>query len=295
MNSASALHQIGLHLRLQENLSQTIEQADKLQLPVFQFFLSKAENKKSIYINPTPHEKHLLEVVKARHNAQVFIHASYWINPASFREEAYAISKNLMKKEIALANALGIEEIVLHPGTANGLPPETPSSEVRARGIQRLVDFLNEVLAESSTKILLENTAHGRNAIGSDLADFKKIKNMLNQPEKVFFCLDTGHAFAYGYDVANTDHFLEEVREFMGFENLKLIHLNDIEGLRGSKQDKHTFPGEGQIGLAPLIKITSYEPFQSIPYIIELPQASIESSRSAILSVKPHSQYFQYE
>ncbi len=282
---------IGVHLRLNETLMQVLQQADTLALPAFQFFVAKAIEKKTSYISPTLEEKAFLRELVAKHQTIPIIHASYWINAASGRDQAYAASKGLLKKELTMAKALGVPFLVLHPGTANGFAPDLAPAAVRQLGIERLAALLNETLKnQSDITILLENTAHGRNAIGSDLKDFRLIKELLEYPEKVYFCLDTAHAHAYGYDLANFDTFLETLESLIGIDNIKLIHLNDIEGDRGSKQDKHTLPGEGQLGLPLLQKIAHLQAFSHIPKIIELPGSSYEIIQNVVTSFLPTKQ-----
>lgn len=270
---------LGAHLRLRESFTQILTDADDLAFPVFQFFLATNIKKKTTYIQPTLEEKTLLRHIATKHKALVVAHTSYWINAASWRDEAYLISKNIMKKEINLAIDLEIPYLVLHPGTANGLDPSFAPEQVRQLGIERLASFLNEVLTGQPITILLENTAHGRNAIGSDLKDFHRVKALLNRPEQVHFCLDTAHAFAYGYDVTNFANFIVTLKEDVGLSNIHLIHLNDVEGACGNKQDRHTLPGEGQLGLDLIQKIALFDDFFHIPKIMELPSSSVEIIR----------------
>lgn len=282
MNLVEKYPKIGAHIRLNQDLGSVLRDVIALKLPVFQFFVARTVDKKTVYITPTAQEKELLHTLVTQHKIMPIIHASYWINPASFRDDAYVISKSLLKKEIRLAQELEVPMIVLHPGTANGLAPDLDPALVRHQGIERLASFLNEVLAKNKITILLENTAHGRNAIGSDLQDFHKVKALLDEPEKVQFCLDTAHAFAYGYDVADFDSFFTLFKESVGTESLCLIHLNDVEGSRGNKQDKHTLPGEGQLGLPLMKKFAYFEEFLTIPKIIELPASPFKTIQHVI-------------
>lgn len=286
MNLPSYPPKIGVHLRLQHDLLQVLTEAEGLHLPVFQFFAAKTINKKTYYITPTPEEKTLLREIVAKRNATIFMHACYWINAASWRDDAYTVSKNLLKKEVTIAQELEVPFIVLHPGTANGLDPETAPEKVRQLGIERLAAFLNEIVNNQPITILLENTAHGKNAIGSDLFDFHRVKALLDQPEKVHFCLDTAHAFAYGYDVTNFEEFYALFNKAIGRNNLKLIHLNDVEGSQGNKQDKHTLPGEGQLGMELLKKIVHFEDFLDIPKIVELPPSPKEIIQSVLTTLQ---------
>ena len=278
---------IGAHLRINDSFMNVLKQTDELGLDVVQFFVSKAIEKKTNYLSPSSAEKEFLQQIMSKNNTQVFIHASYWINAASGRDLAYNASKSLLRKEISIAKALGVKHIVLHPGTANGFSPDLPLEEIKKLGIQRIAALLNEVLKnETTVTILLENTAHGRNAIGSDLEDFAQIRKLLEDPEKVFFCLDTAHAHAYGYDVSNLESFFKIVENLLGIDLIKLIHLNDIDGEQGAKQDKHTLPGEGKLGLDLLHKIAHFSALSHIPKVIELPTSSSEIIQSALISLR---------
>ncbi len=81
--------------------------------------------------------------------------------------------------------------MILHPGAATG-------SKQKQSGIAALAYALNRIFKiDSNIKIVLENTAHGGISIGGDLADFKSLIEQLEQPEKLYFCLDTAHAYSY--------------------------------------------------------------------------------------------------
>jgi deoxyribonuclease-4 len=189
------------------------------------------------------------------------------------------ISRALLKKEIALANKLEINYIVTHAGSAKGHEKE--------EGIKALAKILNGVLkSESAVKILIENTAHGNRAICSDLCDFIELKKLIKSPEKIGFCLDTAHAFSYGYDIAKTDDFVTLLDQTMGIENIKLIHLNDSAEPHGSKLDKHEVPGKGLIGKKTLQKLINHDKLKDIPIIIEPPQVEIKEIEKIINQIK---------
>src|SRR5215831_20665932 len=99
--------------------------------------------------------------------------------------------------------------------------------------------------------ILLENTAGQKNSVGSN---FKQLASILFQlkPQKRFgICFDTCHAFAAGYDMSTesgTASTFEKLNESIGFEHLKIFHLNDSKGELGCNIDRHEHIGLGQIG-----------------------------------------------
>ena len=79
---------------------------------------------------------------------------------------------------------------------------------------------------------------------------------------------------------------MQMLESTLGLENIKLIHLNDIEGQRGCKQDKHTIPGQGSIDLAILQRIAYNQAFSAIPKIIELPPAPPETILAVLSQFK---------
>ena len=147
--------------------------------------------------------------------------------------------------------------------------------------------MLNKILKkEDPITLLLENTTHENKTIGSNLNDFKLLKPLLTQPQKIGFCIDTCHAFAYGYDLEKTDSFVETLDQTMGLKNIKLIHLNDSAKPQGSKIDKHAVPGKGLIGKKILQKIINHKKLKHIPIIIEPPVISNQKIQEMLNNIK---------
>ncbi|RLI10328.1 endonuclease, partial [Candidatus Bathyarchaeota archaeon] len=64
-------------------------------------------------------------------------------------------------------------------------------------------------------------------------------------------CLDTCHGFAAGYELRTPEGLKETLTAFdaaVGFERLRLIHLNDSVGGLASGIDHHEHIGLGEIG-----------------------------------------------
>jgi len=72
------------------------------------------------------------------------IHAAYYINLASQKPQTVELSKNEIRKSFKLAETLGVERIIFHPGGGYGTDREA--------GIQRIIDILNELEKELNTK-----------------------------------------------------------------------------------------------------------------------------------------------
>lgn len=266
-------HSIGLHLRIKENLTTLITEALEFGLPTFQFFLNG--QKTSRYLTITQADLTTFLRLKNQLSQPLFIHSSYWINPAAGNKVSFDASKKLLSKEIRLAKKLEIPYIVLHAGSAKDYPENLDDPDNKTRGIQTLVKMLNSVLKqENDVKILFENAAHGNKTIGSDLHDFVLLKNELNAPEKINFCIDTAHAFSYGYDLEKTNDFVDLLDQTMGLNNIKLIHFNDSKENKGSKRDIHSLPGHGKIGKNILHNFINHPHLKHLPKIIECPAMS---------------------
>lgn len=260
------MRDVGLHLRLDTSLVSVAQQAIDLSLPFFQSFIIRRAGKKFIW--PTAQEELLFRALCKRHFTTLFAHGSFWINLSHTQyDNAYALSR-----ELACARRLGFTHVVVHAGCAAG-------SNNRMVGIDALVRTINTVMKyERDLVLVLENTAHANLSIGSDISDFARVRQKLLQPEKVRFCIDTAHAYAYGYlleSIVELDAFVTFIDEMLDINNVALIHLNDTEDLHGSCMDRHTLLGSGKIGIPTLKQFINHERLKHIPIILEPPIAPL--------------------
>lgn len=268
------MRKIGLHIRLQTTLLDSALRAQELGIPIFQcFFIHQITNQ---FIQPS--EQEIQEFLKLRSGfEQLYLHGSYWINLASFTS-----GNKILLREIELAKKLEFTHIILHPGSAKKVKD-------KREGIGVIAKNLNKILkTESTIKIVLENTAHAGLSIGGDLHDFKLLRERLDHPEKVFFCLDTAHAHSYGYDIGNEamqEQFIDLVEQTIGIERVALIHLNDTGQQKGSRIDKHEIVGEGQLARA-LPLFLKQPRMSNVPVIMELPVLEIDKEREVLAMVQ---------
>ena len=179
----------------------------------------------------------------------VFIHSSYLINMASRNVLLRRKSIELLVIEMNRADVVGADYVVLHTGSAAG------EDESAAR--KRAIAALNEVLLSGKWKagLLLENTAGERGDISSQVEDLAEIMNGVKGPLISGICFDTCHAYAAGYNIGEEGGIRplsEEMKKHVGFDKIKLIHLNDSKGAAGSGRDRHEHIGYGKIGLKAL-------------------------------------------
>lgn len=246
----------GIHLRIDDCYSKLLHQTIKLNATACQFFFVPQNAKKQLKV--TPQDKK--DFLENKGNIAVFGHCTYLINPATSNKENKKISIATLKKEIQIAKTLGIKNLVLHGGSAKGY-------EDREDGIKTLADALDHVHDDEIT-FLVENTTHGGMSICSDLEDFVLLRTLA---PNVKFCFDTAHAFAYGYNLEESEALVELLDQTMGTQNIKLLHLNDSAQICGSKIDQHEVPGMGLIGKETLLRLANHKKLQHTAIIVEPP------------------------
>lgn len=253
---------IGLHVRITDSLLELVNRARRLQISIFQLFLMDQSTRKIFTF--TQAEIAQFRELRELYFGRLYLHGSYLINLAGVHYNGIQI----LYKEISLAKKLGFTDVVLHPGSAHG-------AKEKGVGIDMVAKVLNRVMRnEKNLTFILENTAHGNMSIGSDITDFYYIRQKIDFPEQIRFCIDTSHAHVYGYDIVDPikrESFITLLDECMGIQNISLIHLNDTDQARGSRIDKHDPIGKGIVGIDVLKKFITDSRFIHIPLIMELP------------------------
>lgn len=200
-------------------------------------------------------------------------HDSYLINLASPNPETAEKSVAAFAAEVRRCGALGVEYLVAHPGSHLGEGVEA--------GLARFAANLDQALGQaeaeaSSLMVLLENTAGQGTNLGARFEELATIIARTAYPERLGVCYDTCHAFAAGYDLRTPKAYAATLAEFdrlIGLERLKFFHLNDaIKGL-GSRIDRHTHIGQGEIGLAGFRNLVNDPRFAAHPMVLETPKS----------------------
>lgn len=269
------MREIGLHLRLQDSLLELAQRAIALELKFFQcFFMYQV---KATMLKMTPQEIKEFIQIRKEYFGNLYVHGSYWINLAGIEHNGF----ESFKRELQLAKRLEFTHMVLHPGSANG------AKEIM-EGIDALARVLNDVIKkEESITFVLENTAHGNMSVGSDIQNFNTLLTKLDKPERVAFCIDTAHAYAYGYDIVDDlDGFVELLDKTIGISSIQLIHLNDTNEKIGSRIDRHTMIGKGIIGLKALKRFVLHPRLAHIQLLVEPPVLEIDEERALLTMIK---------
>jgi deoxyribonuclease-4 len=189
------------------------------------------------------------------------IHASYLVNLAA-EGELGEKSVFSLADDLAKAQALGIEYVVVHPGSG-------PAEKARAAALKAL-ELAG--ISKAGPRLLLENTAGGGEKLGARL---RTLAEMI-EGTRLGVCFDTCHAFAAGYRLEEA---LEELEQSIGLERVPVIHLNDSVGERGSQIDYHANLMEGQIGLE--LQGFALDPrLRDKVFIMETPRGSREDAHN---------------
>ena len=206
----------------------------------------------------------------------VVAHGSYLLNLAG-SPEVRGKSIRAIREDLDRCNRLGIEYLVIHPG----------SNRQAEDGIRVIADGLNEIAASEDShwgrmacRLLLETTAGAGNSIGGRFEQLAAILSLLHRPERFGVCLDACHAFAAGYDIRTPQAYAKTMAlldRTVGLPCLRAIHLSDCRGGLGGHLDRHEHIGKGRIGRMGFANFVNDPRLDRVPMILETPKG--EDSR----------------
>lgn len=207
-----------------------------------------------------------LEHMKANGMSDIVVHAPYIINIANTTKPAtFELGVEFLQKEIERTAALGVNQIVLHPGAHVGAGEE--------KGIAKIIEGLNEVLSQDyPVRIALETMAGKGTEIGRNFDEIAKIIDGVTHNERLSVCFDTCHIHDAGYDIVNDfEGVLKKFNDIVGKDRISVIHVNDSKNECGAAKDRHENIGFGHIGFEPLKYIVHHPDYAHIPKILETP------------------------
>lgn len=216
-----------------------------------------------------------------RHGIRAVVaHGIYLVNLGSRDETLWAKSIATVVDEIERCAALGIDRLVLHPGSAGEASPR--------EGLARILAALRKIIArtpDAPVRLLLENTAGTGANLGHDFAHLAWLIEHHPQPARFGVCLDTAHALAAGYPLhepGGVTRTLDELDTLVGLDRLGCLHLNDSLAAHGGRRDRHARIGQGELGEASFAELLADKRLHGVPKILEVPggdQAFIDDLR----------------
>ena len=256
---------IGSHVSFKSNdqLVGSVKEALNYLSTTFMFYTGAPQNTMRVPINKEL-TKEAIELMSKNgiDINNVVVHAPYIINLANPKN--YDFNVNFLKQEIKRVEEIGVNKIVLHPGSHVGLGTD--------EGIKNIINALNDSLSECDNIVICLETMAGKGSeIGVNFNELKTIIDGVKLKDKIGICMDTCHLNDAGYDISNFDKILDEFDSIIGLSYLKVIHINDSKNPIGSHKDRHENIGKGTIGFDNLINVIYNKRIESIPKILETP------------------------
>jgi len=199
---------------------------------------------------------------------EIVSHDSYLINLCAPDEAKREQSIDGMKNEINRCAKYGIRYVVSHMGSHVGQGAET--------GLKMVAESAKRVLDETpdTVTICMETTAGQGSALMAKFEELANILEALKGNQRLGICLDTCHIFVAGYDIRTLETFTRTFADFeriIGFDRLKVVHCNDSKKGLGSRVDRHSNIGQGELGLEPFRLMVNDPRFDRIPILLETP------------------------
>jgi len=229
------------------------DRASSLGCNTFQMFVGNPRGWKKKLISPEDVKEFKKGVIKYKLHP-IIVHSSYLPRINSVNKDLRERSIASLITEIERAETLSAHYFIIH------FTPKQEEIELFKGGLGQL--------HSKYTEILLENTAS---------SEFKVMGEVLKHLPSIGLCLDTAHSFESGYNLRDKNairDMFSEIRDFIGIERLKCIHLNDSKTKLGSKVDRHWHIGKGYIGEKGFINLLSSPGILSLPGIMETPITS---------------------
>ena len=247
-------------------LPNAIARAQLHECEALQIFTKNASQWRA---RPLPDEEVAAFRLAARNSgiAPIVAHASYLINVATANPALRAQSIAALGEEMDRAEALGLLGVVLHPGARLATAEHV--------AVELVVTALAQVLSErpkGKAMILLEHTAGQGSAMGATFEQIAAMLNGVRSKKRLGVCLDTCHLLAAGYDLCSEDGYaatFERFEALIGFDRLKVFHVNDSKKPCRSRVDRHEHIGQGCIGLEPFRRLVNDPRFDHLPMLIE--------------------------
>ena len=137
-----------------------------------------------------------------------------------------------------------------------------------ARGL----DEVHERCPDFGVRVLIETTAGQGTTLGWRFEHLGRILERVAAPDRLGVCFDTCHVFAAGYALGTRKEYKATMAEFdriVGLDKLRAFHVNDSLKPLGSRVDRHTHIGRGQLGLEPFRFLVNDPRFADRPMILE--------------------------
>lgn len=270
---------IGSHVSIRNGYEGAAITANKLGAKAFQFF---PKNPRSLGVKA--YDERDAEACRSfcrQKGIASIAHTPYTVNLCAEDPDLFEATIASVQNDLHIAEACGAMGVVVHFGHYKG-------SDI-LEGYKRMIAMINRILTgwQGQARLLVENNAGQGNRMGTTLEELTQVRLLVEEPEKVGFCLDTCHAFASGMWKGNDwEKVAGRMRELDFFASLCAVHLNDSLYPTGSFRDRHANIGQGEIGDAAFAAFLRTPELQDLPLVLETPKQGEESHREEIKHVQ---------
>lgn len=271
----------GAHVSASGGVENAIKNAKAIGATAFALFTKNQRQWLAPELTAAQIELFRQQMAEAGYTAwQVLPHDSYLINLGHPDQEGLDKSRESFFEEMRRCELLGLDRLNFHPGSHLKRISEEGS-------LDRIAESINMALERTSgVTAVLENTAGQGSNLGFRFEHLAYIIDRVEDKSRVGVCLDTCHTFAAGYDLRTTEALDATFAEFdrvVGFSYLRGMHLNDAMRPLGSRVDRHSPLGDGEIGWECFRYIARDSRFDNIPLILETPDEARWSEEIAKL------------
>jgi len=260
---------IGAHMSIAGGCDRAVRAAHAVGFRTVQLFTKNNNQWKA----PTLTDAHVVAFRQALEETGVVdpvAHNSYLINLGSPDDTLWNKSIDAMTVEVERCQALGIDDLVAHPGAHVGQGEDA--------GLGRVAAGLDEVhhrTRGTRVRIDLETTAGQGSCLGHRFEHLAAILDRVAEPERLGICVDSCHIFAAGYSLETREEYdgtMDELDRAVGIDRVRVWHLNDSLRGRASRVDRHAGIGRGKLGVEPFGHIVRDPRFRAVPLILETPK-----------------------
>ena len=257
---------LGAHMSIAGGYFKAVDAAAEYAMDIVQLFTKNSNQWAAKPI--TENECSLFqESLKRTGVTRPLSHSSYLINLASPKDELWQKSIDSMVIEWQRAELLGLDGVVMHPGSFVESTPEA--------GLERIASAIQQVYEKVAPKnawLLLENTAGQGSNLGWHMEQLGWLLARTGEAMQVGVCLDTCHAHAAGYDFSTADGFKaweKEAKKNKVLAAIRALHLNDSKKGCGCRVDRHEHIGLGTIGLDGFRRVLKHKTLENLPMYLE--------------------------
>ena len=267
---------LGAHLSIAGGLPRAVERARASRCQSLQIFTKSAGQWRARPL-PAAEIDAFREGVARAALRPVIAHNSYLINVAAAQRDLRAQSIAALLEEFDRAEALGLDGLVMHPGSY--------TTGTETEGLRLIAEALSQVLdarPDATTRLLLEHTAGQGTNLGHRFEHLAEIIDRMGGTPRVGVCIDTCHLLAAGYDIRTEQSYRQTfatLEEIVGISRIRAFHLNDSKKPCGSRVDRHEHIGKGCLGLEPFRLLLNDPRFSDHGMMLETPKLDTPESR----------------